>query len=65
MIFTLILYSLRLIKFQIQIALDSMENTLLEDPETRRYGGHIVSGVARVQDKLINALERNIDRCCS
>ena len=40
-----------------------MESTLLEDPETRRYRHHIIEGVARVQDKLVSSLERNIDRC--
>ena len=39
-----------------------MEGAMVEDSETCRYERDIRSGIARVQDKLIYSLERNIDK---
>jgi hypothetical protein len=39
-----------------------MEGALIEDSETCRFEREIRTGVARVQDKLIYSLERNIDK---
>jgi hypothetical protein len=45
-----------------QNALDAMEGAMIEDSETCRFEREIRTGVARVQDKLIHSLERNIDK---
>ncbi len=45
-----------------QNALDAMEGAMIEDSETCRFEREIRTGVARVQDKLIYSLERNIDK---
>ena len=45
-----------------QNALDAMEGAMVEDSETCRYEKDIRTGIARVQDKLIYSLERNIDK---
>jgi hypothetical protein len=46
----------------LQNALDAMEGAMVEDSETCRYERDIRTGISRVQDKLIYALERNIDK---